>query len=109
MTNHSPTLKDCIALIRSVSTEQLTAALMELQRELERRPDADLIISGWSIEDVHGRRPDLSEMECREVLRTVERRHDANIGINWDVIDMIADDLYPEPDNLDELREAAEE
>ena len=29
---------------------------------------------------------ELSNDEAREVLRLVKKRHDCNIGINWDVI-----------------------
>lgn len=109
MTTHTPLLNDLIAQIRAADTEHVTKALFALRDELENRADADWILSCWSTADVAGRRPDLTRAECLAVLRTIERYHDAEIGIQWDVIDMVADDLYPEPDNLDALREAAQE
>jgi hypothetical protein len=52
------------------------------------------IAAGWSIEDVQEIRPDLTDEQAWEVLQAVERNHDATIGINWDVLDYHADELY---------------
>jgi hypothetical protein len=49
----------------------------------------------WSIEDVQTVRPDLSDVQCRAVLRERGRREDAETGINWDVVSTVADDLFP--------------
>jgi hypothetical protein len=51
----------------------------------------------WSIEDVQEVRPDLSDGKCFQVLLAVKRHHDARTGINWDVLDCVADALFPEP------------
>lgn len=48
----------------------------------------------WHIEDVLGLRPDLSETQAMQVLRVAKKTHDANIGINWDVLNCVADDLF---------------
>jgi hypothetical protein len=100
-------LTDCVAQISTASTELLTQAIQDLQRELESRTDANWIFSAWHVDDVLSERPDLTEEQCREVLRNLERNHDANIGINWEVIDTVAAILYPAPDNLAEQREEA--
>lgn len=50
----------------------------------------------WCIEDVQSVRTDLSDEHALEVLRAVDDRHDAEIGINWDYIEAVADDLFPE-------------
>jgi len=55
----------------------------------------DTIFICWTSEDVKGIRPDLSEEQCREVLYKVKDGHDATLGISWDVIETIADDMYP--------------
>jgi hypothetical protein len=55
----------------------------------------DEITIGWSIEDAKQVRPDLTDQQAREVLQRCERRFDANIGINWDVIGDHADALFP--------------
>jgi len=50
----------------------------------------------WSVEDVQNQRSDLNHEQSVEVLAFIAHRFDANIGINWDVIDFAADRLYPE-------------
>lgn len=56
-----------------------------------------IIGSIWSVEDVKRERPDLTDQQCMEVLEQCEHKHDAEIGINWDVIRTHADDLFPAP------------
>lgn len=56
----------------------------------------DRIVLTWHIDDVREVRPDLTDEQCREVLRQCERRHDAGIGINWDVLRTHAADCFPE-------------
>ena len=50
----------------------------------------------WSVEDVQQQRPDLNWEQACDVLYSLAHNFDANIGINWDVIDCTAQDLYPE-------------
>ncbi len=57
-----------------------------------RRHIADI----WSIEDVQSQCDWLTDEQAWEVLQSVERQADASVGINWDVIDQIAHDLYPQ-------------
>ena len=60
--------------------------------------DVDKVISiEWGVEDVRScsdRWKNLTDEQCMEVLSAVERNHDANIGINWDVLDTTADILF---------------
>jgi hypothetical protein len=51
----------------------------------------------WSVEDVKEVRPDLDDEQCAEVLSACENRHDANIGINWEVIETRAGWVFPAP------------
>ena len=97
-----------VAQICAGDTSQVQCALQALSSELSNRPDADSIAIIWQTDDVQMQRPDLGIDQCREVLGHLDRYHDATIGINWDVIDYVAHDCYPEPDNLAELRELAE-
>jgi hypothetical protein len=53
----------------------------------------------WNVEDVKSVRPELTEAQCLEVLDACERKHDANIGINWTVIVTHAEWLFPEADS----------
>jgi hypothetical protein len=55
----------------------------------------------WGIDDVQEVRPDLSDDQAWEVLQTVDRRLDSNLGINWEIVQIIADGLFPEPDEDD--------
>ncbi len=57
---------------------------------------ADTIEISWHIDDVQEIRPDLTDAQAREVLDQAERRHDASIGITWDVLAIHADDLFPQ-------------
>mgnify|MGYP001038412282 FL=1 len=50
----------------------------------------------WSVDDVLNQRPDLTEEQSCEVLALIAHNFDANIGINWDVIDSAAEYLFPE-------------
>jgi hypothetical protein len=56
----------------------------------------DYITIQWHIADVCEVRPDLTDKQCREVLRHSKDCHDATIGINWEVIRTVADDLFPQ-------------
>jgi hypothetical protein len=50
----------------------------------------------WHVDDVFNQRPDLTEDQAIEVLRRLARNFDANIGINWEVIDSCAEYLFPQ-------------
>jgi hypothetical protein len=49
----------------------------------------------WSIDDVKSVRPDLTDDQCMKVLDRCEYKHDAEIGINWIVIETHADFMFP--------------
>jgi hypothetical protein len=57
----------------------------------------------WDIEDVQILRPDLNDEQAWQVLESIERNHDAGIGINWDVFEAEAEHLFPEPDQEEPL------
>lgn len=61
-------------------------------------PDEISIV--WSIEDIKERDDQelLSEDDCREILDAMKRTHDANIGINWEVIDIYIENFLSERD-----------
>lgn len=54
------------------------------------------IVDEWHVDDVFNQRPDLTEDQAIEVLAFIAKKFDANIGINWDVIDSTANYLFPE-------------
>lgn len=49
----------------------------------------------WHIEDVQSIRSDLTDKQASKVLIYAQKNHDATVGINWDSLEVIADDLYP--------------
>jgi hypothetical protein len=64
----------------------------------ERRQIAHI----WSIEDVQGIRPDLSEDQCWEVLQHVDHYKDAELGITWLTLKMAAKHLFGDAPDTDE-------
>ena len=54
------------------------------------------IVDEWHVDDVFNQRPDLTEDQAIEVLALIAHNFDANIGINWDVIDSAAHYLFPQ-------------
>ena len=50
----------------------------------------------WDVEDVQMLRPDLDDYQAMTVLDAVQNEHDANIGVNWDLIQFWIDNIYPQ-------------
>jgi hypothetical protein len=67
---------------------------MDIHELLEQHREIALV---WGIEDVQSLRPDLNGDQCWKVLQRCQDAHDCNHGITWDLIDMVASDLFPEP------------
>lgn len=73
----------------------------EIQKAKEILKAADFIESFWHMDDIIGRAKEnkkrITKKQAREIAAIMSRRHDANIGINWEVIDchidMYFDDL----------------
>jgi len=57
---------------------------------------------GWSTEDVLQRAKDndvkLTEDEANSILLEIQRDYDADVGINWETIDVYIDDLVDDRD-----------
>ena len=66
-------------------------SVAEAEMAVKRAFDPDWVSEWWHIDDVAMQAESMGEMltedECRDVLARVMRRHDCNIGINWDVIE----------------------
>jgi hypothetical protein len=60
----------------------------------EQLPD-EISIS-WCVEDVKSIAEDLTDDECRKVLQLAKDNHDATIGINWEVLEMWAEEVKSE-------------
>ena len=48
----------------------------------------DEINISWHIEDVQSVDESLTDDEARQVLQLIKEKHDANIGVNWETIDV---------------------
>lgn len=75
----------------------------ERMEAVDRHDSATQIVIVWSIEDVLGRRPDLTKEQAKDVLDMVVRRHDCNFGVSWDNLDCCAEELFGDepPDDSD--------
>tara|TARA_R110001606_G_scaffold44800_1_gene116960 strand:+ start:283 stop:564 length:282 start_codon:yes stop_codon:yes gene_type:complete len=64
--------------------------------------DKDTISLQWSTLDVkqqlidRNKKEKLNIEECREVLDRCLRRHDATMGLSWDIMDIHIDDVLEE-------------
>lgn len=77
-----------------ISIEKLEKDIQELAKEEFYNQETQVAIP-WSIEDIKKDRPDLTDEECLNVLFVIKEKHDANIGINWEVLEYYADTIYP--------------
>jgi hypothetical protein len=59
----------------------------------------------WGIEDVKQVRPDLSDDQAWEVLQAAKDGHEADIGINWSVLECHAEMLIGDAPDTDEAGE----
>jgi hypothetical protein len=50
----------------------------------------------WHIDDVLSIRPHLTNLQAYEVLEHILIHHDANVGVNWGVIETVSDTIFPE-------------
>lgn len=50
------------------------------------KPIESITVS-WHVEDVLSRDPTMTREEAFEVLEAVKDNHDAEVGVNWQVID----------------------
>ena len=70
------------------------------------RNERHYAISAWTIIDVKYQAEqigfgEVSDDFCIEVLNMVDAKHDANIGINWDIIELWIRQLYTEEEEDD--------
>ena len=65
-----------------------------MQSQINYNPNTQIALI-WCVSDVQTVRPDLDDEEAFIVLTHVERKHDPDQGVNWDILKIWADDLYP--------------
>lgn len=95
ITNALTIYVDMLKSNKATDPYDLTMAERSLA-DMQALADGTQIASVWGIDDVYSvaqerEYGDVTEEQAKEVLRQVERNHDANYGINWDTL---ADTLY---------------
>jgi hypothetical protein len=58
----------------------------------------DWHIEKWHISDVQEDNEWVTDDQAREVLKWMNKYHDANIGINWEFIASVVENKFPEPE-----------
>jgi hypothetical protein len=70
-------------------------SIAEAKLAVERYFSKDWISEWWHIDDVieqaENNDEQLTKDEAREVLKLIDKNHDCEVGINWDVIDSWVD------------------
>ena len=61
------------------------------------KPEEEICLVVWSREDIKSIQEDnegvmLTEEQCDSVLSSMEERHDASYGIDWDTLDFFIDE-----------------
>lgn len=101
MTNLLGNLKDMLQRLQlNNEAWQTFNAIAERQlgnniKKITRNDMIEEIAIIWNIEDVQSIRPDLTHKQASIVLQQLKEVHDASIGINWDTIEVVADNLFP--------------
>ena len=83
--------EDITGEVRDILMNDIHDILMRVTMQFNPHEQIALI---WSVEDVQTIRDDLTEEQAMDVLNVVERRHDADIGVNWDTLEYWIDELY---------------
>ncbi|HZZ80809.1 MAG TPA: hypothetical protein VFE62_20065 [Gemmataceae bacterium] len=65
---------------------------IDIRKVLEERKQITIV---WSIEDVQAVRSDLTDEQAWDVLSEVRRKHDAERGICWQTLSVMAGILFP--------------
>lgn len=77
---------DCLGIDR----ESNQASIIYVRASSEDIPNVNEIAIIWHIDDVKSLDLELDDEQCREVLIRAKDKHDANLGINWNVLEHYA-------------------
>ncbi|EFH5783321.1 TPA: hypothetical protein ACWQUH_004818 [Escherichia coli] len=68
----------------------------EIIEKLKNYPeDEPLLIVMWHKEDIAEVRTDLTDEQCVQVMQKIRQCHNADVGVNWEVISTTANELFP--------------
>lgn len=71
----------------------ISEAIAKLQNQLDNQGNRHIAMFLWNEEDVKGLDESLTDKEIEEVLFQMETKHDAEQGVNWDLIKCHIDDV----------------
>jgi hypothetical protein len=77
---------DCL----EIHPESTEASILFVRASSESIPQVNEIAIIWDINDVKSLDLELDDEQCREVLIRAKDKHDANQGINWNVLEHFA-------------------
>lgn len=86
---------ELLEMLKSQDEIHVTDELLNCIENCIDRMRDDSIAIVWTIKDVHGVRPDLSDEQAYQVLQEVKASHDAEFGVNWYAIEETANNLFP--------------
>jgi hypothetical protein len=84
------------AFAAGCSTETARLNSRDIHELLAQRRQVAVV---WGVEDVQGVRPDLGDDQAWKVLQQCRGVHDCGLGFNWLLIETVADDLFPPPND----------
>ena len=113
-------IKDLICKLAMLDLpEDVHVLRKKVETEFADHINGNTVSFDWSIVDVHENAKQMSEGliedpdespltddEAREILATTERRHDASIGVNWDVLCVHTDEVLREKKQKAQLKVA---
>ena len=79
-----------ITITLDIPDDASESEVAELKRQCQMLASPDWIAVFWGVEDVQSV-SELSDDDARDVLHHVLARHDCTIGINWGVLETVAD------------------
>ena len=97
------------AKARTAIAEAKTAGILPASADIDIHgllADRRQIAVIWSVEDVRGIRPDLTEEQCWKVLQAVDRHQHAELGITWLTLELAAEDAFGDAPETGQAEEA---
>ena len=75
---------------------------MPLASDILTLTNPDWLVDRWHIQDVKDNNEWLTDEQAREVLALIGKYRDCNVGINWEMINTVVDNYFPQPDEGEE-------
>lgn len=97
---NSQLIENCLSALNQIRNTKVKPQLTtyDLAKQLDEaiNQNKSKIFVSWAIEDILSIRPDLTDEQAIRVLEHADHKHDACIGISWDVLQIHAEHLFPE-------------